>query len=236
MIRLLPALALLLVSSPASAAERTYAIGSFDRIRVQGPFEVRLATGKSPGARAEGVSRATEGLDIRVEGTTLIIRAGMNGWGEQAVAGAQGAPVIRVSTPSIRGATVIGGGRLAIEGAVKGQRIDLSLTGSGSLNVGELNADQLNATLLGSGGMTLGGHAARARLLSSGSGGIDAAPLSADDLTIRLDGTGEMRATARFTANVTTTGIGAVTVYGDPACTVKAMAGGPVSCGKLPRP
>jgi hypothetical protein len=236
MIRLLPVLALLLVSLPANAAERTYSVGSFDRIRVEGPFDVRLVAGKSPGARAEGTTRATEGLDIRVEGTTLIIRAALNGWGEQPVAGSPGAPVIRVSTQAIRSATVIGGGQLTIDGAIKGQRVDLSVTGSGSLGVAGLNADQLNASLLGSGSMKLGGRAARVRLATSGSGVIDAAPLSAGDLILRLDGTGETRATARFTANVTTSGLGAATVYGSPACTVKAIAGGPISCGKLPTP
>jgi hypothetical protein len=236
MIRFLPALALLLLSVPAGGADRTYSIGSFDRIRVEGPFEVHLATGKSPGARAEGAARATEGLDIRVEGTTLIVRAGLNGWGEQPVAGTTGAPVIRVSTLMIRSATVIGGGQLSIEGAVKGQRVDLSVTGSGTLGAAGLDADQLNATVLGSGGMKLGGRAAKVRLLTSGAGTIDAARLSAGDLILRLDGPGETRASARFTADVTTTGIGAATVYGTPACTVKATAGGPISCGKLAKP
>ena len=233
---LAPMLALLLLSVPTNAAERTYSIGSFDRIRVEGPFEVRLTTGASPGARAQGTPRATDGLDIRVEGTTLIVRAAVNGWGEQAVAGNAGAPVIHASTPAIRSATVIGGGQLTINGAIKGQRIDLSLTGSGSLGAGGLNADQLSATLFGSGSMKLGGRAAKVRLVTSGSGVIDAAPLSAGDLILRLEGPGEIRATARFTANVTTTGLGAATVYGTPACTVKASAGGPISCGKLPAP
>lgn len=228
--------ALLLAAMPASAAERSYTVGSFDRIRVEGPFDVQLATESSPGARAEGDPRATDGIDIRLEGTTLIIRAGVNGWGEQELAGSKTAPLIRVSTPMIRSATIIGGGRLVVAGPVRGQRVDLALTGSGSLAVPGLDADILNATLLGSGSISLGGRGAKVRLIASGSGTIDAVPLSAADLTIRSDGTGEMRATARFTASVTTTGIGAATVFGSPACTVKAVAGGPISCGKLPPP
>jgi hypothetical protein len=236
MIRTLPALALIFLAGPAQAAERTYSIGSFDRIRVEGPFDVRLAIGPSPGARAEGDRHATDDLDIRVEGTTLIVRAGVSGWGEQPVAGATGAPVITVSTATIRSAAVIGGGRLSIDGPVRGQRIDLSLTGSGSLGVAGLEADQLYVTLLGSGDIALAGRAAKVHLSTSGPGRITAAPLVAGDLTLRLDGNGETQVTARYTANVTTTGIGAATVYGTPACTVKAVAGGPISCGKLPQP
>lgn len=236
MIIRLSAFALILAAAPAAAAERSYSVGSFDRIRVEGPFDVRLATNGSPGARAEGDRRVTDDLVIRVEGTTLIVRAGVNGWGEQTSAASAGAPVITLSTQTIRSASVTGAGRLAITGPVRGQRIDLTLTGTGQLAVAGLDADQLNATLAGSGSMALGGKGARVRLLTSGSGTIDATPLSASDLTVRLDGTGETRATARFTANVTSTGIGGVTIYGSPACTVKAAAGGPISCGKLPAP
>ena len=236
MIRLLTALLMLLVPVSAEAADRTYSIGSFDRVRVDGPFQVQLLTGKSPGARASGDTRMIEGLDIRVEGTTLIIRAGINGWGEQPVVGNRGAPVITVSTLAIRSAMVVGGGRLSVTGPVRGQRIDLSVTGSGAIDAGAIQADQFNASVFGSGSMKLGGRAAKVRLTGNGSGGIDATALNASDLILLLDGPGEMRATARFTAKVTTTGLGAVTVYGSPACTVKAVAGGPVSCGKLPAP
>lgn len=236
MIRFLLAPLLLSLPVTAGAAERTYAVGSFDRIRIDGPFQVQLLTGKSPGARASGDARAIEGLDIRVEGTTLIVRAGINGWGEQPVAGSKGAPAITVSTLAIRSGIVVGGGRLSVTGLVRGQRIDLSVTGSGAIDAGAIEADQFNATMLGSGSMKLGGRAARVQLTANGSGGIDATALNAGDLVLLLDGPGEMRATARFTAKVTTTGLGAATVYGKPACTVKAVAGGPVSCGKLPAP
>jgi hypothetical protein len=223
-------------TSPAGAAKRTYSIGSFDRVRVEGPFDVRLATGTSPGASAEGDPRTTDDLDIRVEGTTLIVRAGTGGWGERPPATDAHAPIIRISTLMIRSAVLVGGGRLTMAGPIRGQRVDLSLTGSGSLIASGLAADELYVNLYGSGTVALAGTAAKVRLITSGQGVIDATPLSAGDLTIRLDGTGETRASARFTASIVTTGIGAATVYGKPACTVKALAGGPISCGKLLTP
>ena len=234
MILRLSLLALVLMPFSASAAERAYSIGSFDRVRVEGPFDVRLTTAQSPRARAEGPTRSIEGLDIRVEGTTLIVRAGINGWGEQPVAGNQGAPVIIVSTSAIRNAIVLGGGRLSITGPLRGQRIELSVTGNGTIDAGAIDADLFTAAMYGSGTMKLGGRGAKVRLVANGTGGIDATALSAGDLTLLLDGPGQVQATARSTANVTSTGIGAVTVYGKPACTVKAA--GPVSCGKLPAP
>ena len=223
----------LLVAAPGHAAERHYVVTNFDRVRVEGPFVVRLTTRKAPAATADGSERATDGLSIRVEGTTLIVSAGPNGWSGVPVRGAVEAPVIRLSTSAIRGATVIGGGSLTIDGAVAGQRIDLSVTGSGTLAVPALDADQVNANLLGSGSMTLGGRGGHVRLLASGSGVLDAGALRGDDVLVRLDGSGSASATARYTADATSSGVGAVTIYGKPACKVKAVVGGPISCGVL---
>lgn len=225
---------LIAIVTPASAADRSFAFGSFDRVRVDGPFRVIVTVGASPGGSASGEPRAIDNLDVRVDGTTLTVRAGSNGWGEQG--GGASAPVIRVATPALRSVVAIGSGQVRVDGTWRGQRLDLSLTGSGSLAAPGIDADQINATVLGSGTMTLGGRAARVRLTTSGTASVAAAALVANDLIVRLDGNGTIDAQARYTAAVTSTGLGAATIYGKPACTVHADAGGPVSCGKQDAP
>lgn len=224
------------VPTAAGAAERVYSISSFDRLRVDGPFRVILTTGRSPGGKAEGDPATTDQIDLRVEGTTLIVRAGVNGWGEQPGKPGVGTPLIRLSTPMLRTAAMIGGGDVTITGGLRGQRVDLSLTGSGTMRVDGVDADQFAATVIGSGSMTLAGRAARVRLSTNGPARIDAGALVASDLTVRTDGNGEMIAQARYTAAIASAGVGSVTVYGAPACTVRANADGPVSCGKLMPP
>ncbi|CAN5335682.1 hypothetical protein BH10PSE15_BH10PSE15_11480 [soil metagenome] len=232
---LLVALPLLCLAAPAVAEQRSFAIGSFDRVRVDGPFRVIVTLGASPSGTAEGDTHAITDLDVRVDGSTLIVRAGMSGWGEQDVADRRAAPVVRVSTQAIRSIVTIGAAQVSVAGPFRGQRLDLLLTGSGTLAAPTVDADQLFATALGSGTMTLAGRAAKVRLTTSGTASIAAPGLVADDLTVRLDGNGAIDAQARYTAAVTTSGLGAVTVYGKPACTVNAVAGGPVSCGKIER-
>ena len=226
----------LALAGPAVAAERNYSVGSFDRLRVEGPFRVVLTTGRSPSAKAEGDPRATDTIDLRVEGSTLIIRAGVNGWGEQPVSRDAAAPVIRVSTGMIRYATLSGGGDVTITGPLKGQRIELSLSGSGTLRADGVDADQFVANAIGAGTMTLGGRAAKVRLSTVGTVAMQAGALVADDLLLRTDGNGEMVAQARATAGITAAGVGAVTVYGSPACTIRGAPAGPVRCGKGPPP
>lgn len=218
-----------LMPATAWAADRTIAVGSFDRLRVEGPFDVRVSAG-SPGARIVGDRSAAERIDIRLEGTTLIVRAGSGGWGERPRQNGGEAPRIILSTPSLGTISAMGGAMLAVD-RLKGQRIDLSLSGAGAIAVTQIDADQLNATVIGAGGMTLAGRAARARLLTNGPGSIDAGGLVVKDLDVRLEGLGETKAQACYTATVTNSGLGRVTVTGGAKCVVKAAAGGPVTCG-----
>src|SRR3546814_11989805 len=75
------ALILLAAAAPGAAAERSYTIGSFDRVRVSGPFEVRLTVGGSPRARAEGERELIDQVEVRVDGNKLVVAMGTNGLG-----------------------------------------------------------------------------------------------------------------------------------------------------------
>jgi hypothetical protein len=228
---LLLSLVLLVVAAPAAAADRTYSITSFDRIRIDGPYDVRLTVGGSPRAVASADPDVLDDLDVRVEGSTLVVGSSLDDRQEQNAV-AHAAPIITLSTPDLRSASVIGGGKLAIDGKIKTQRLDLQLNGSGALGVSGVQTDELYATLLGSGAIALSGTTNRARLVTSGPGTFAATPLTVRDLTVRLDGTGETDATARYTAAATSTGLGRIVIQGDATCTVNAQAGGPIVCGK----
>lgn len=219
-----------LFASPAWAAERRVQIGSFERLRVEGPFEVRVTTGRSPGGGIVADPHVIERIEVRVDGTTLVVRMGSDGWGERPRVAVDAPPVITLSTPSLAAATVFAGGKVTVT-RMKGTRLDLAVSGAGQIALEQADAEQVNATLIGTGSITLGGRTSRARLLSNGPGTIDAGDLQADQLVVNLDGSGETRAQARYTAQVTNTGLGRVIIAGNAKCTVKAAAGGPVSCG-----
>lgn len=224
------AFALLVLPFAADAAEHRYTFGSYDRVRVEGPFEVNVTTGVAPGALATGDARMIDGLDIELQGTTLIVRMGHQGWGETPVGKSAPPPVITLTTPGLRAAFINGGARVTIMG-MKAQRVDLSVNGSGTVTVSAADTDQLFAMIVGAGSMTLSGRAARARLVTNGAGTVDATALSVNDLSILQDGSGETRAAARYTALINSTGLGHIVVTGNPKCLVHAAAGGPVECG-----
>ena len=224
---------LIAAAAPAQAAERVWNIASFDRVRVDGPFEVRIATGSSPRATASAADPALlERLRLDVQGTTLSLRLD-RGTGDYAARGSDAATVFTLSTPALKGVTLLSGAKVLVT-RMAATRVDLGVTGTGALSVDEASAEQVNATVIGSGTISVGGRAGKARLVTNGPGTIDAAALSAGELFVSLDGSGETRAAARYAAEVASTGMGRVSVAGNPKCTVRAAAGGPVTCGALP--
>lgn len=229
MIRLLALLALLL-PAPALAIQRSYSVGSFDRVRVEGPFEVRIRTGASPGATAQGDRKLIEQLDIAVNGTTLVVRLGNEGWGETPSDAPTTPPVVTLTTPRLTSIIVNAGGRVTVA-PLSAQRVDVSVTGAAAIVATGIQADQFNAAVIGNGSLVLTGKVQRARLTANGAGAIDAAGMTANDLVVRLDGPGEIGGDARYTAQVNSTGLGKVAITGPAKCTVRAPAGGPVICG-----
>lgn len=221
----------LTLAAPARAGDRTYVIPNFDRVRVDGSLQVRVTVGGVMTARAaaQGDDRMIDTVNVSVMGNTLVVRRDNNRWGEQGTPSG-GAPVVVVAVPMLRGGVVNGGGRLSIDGQVRAQRLDLQVTGAGTIDARGADADELNATLIGAGGITVAGSARRARLMTNGTGTLDAGALVANDLIVRLDGPGETRANARYTADVTSTGLGPVSVAGDAKCVKHAQAGAPIAC------
>lgn len=220
--------AMLLSAVPAGAADRSVAVTNFDRVRIDGPFAVTLTTRASPNASVSGDPRVLDNVAITFDGGTLMIR-------RNAAAAARApknlpAPTVTLSTRDLRSAGVVGGGILTVAGPVAGSRIDLTVTGAGTIAAPELAADQLVATLIGTGELKLGGTARSARLLANGAGAISADGLVANDALVRTDGSTAVTVTARYTATASSTGLGPITILGKPDCKIRAVAGGPITC------
>lgn len=232
----LTALAALATLNPAvaSAADRSIGIGSFDRLRVDGPFLVTVTTGRSPGARISGKSAGILDVEVRNEGGTLTVRRATTGrWTEQGAPSASEPVTVALSTPALTGAAVVGGGKVTID-RMKGVRVDLSVTGPGAITLAALDAEEARAQLIGSGSLTVAGKATTVRLTTNGPGTIDAARLDAGDLVVGLDGLGETSARARYSAQVSSTGLGTISIAGRPKCVVRALSSAPITCGDAP--
>jgi hypothetical protein len=217
------ALAPLFLLIAASAPERSFIVGSFERLRVDGPFDVTVVTG-SPNASASGDARALDQVSVRVDGTTLFVSAGALGGGQPRAV----APRITVSVPALRSVLVNGGGRVKIA-EMRGARVDMMLNGAGSLDVGAVDADEASVSLTGTGAVTVGGKAMKARISAYGAGSIDAGGFTANDAMVISQSSGDMRVGVRYTAQIIAAGAGGIGIVGAPECRVSGP--GPVDCG-----
>jgi hypothetical protein len=218
----------------AHAAERRPFVSSFDRVRVEGPFRVVVTSGRSPAGRVTGDARQVDQVEVRQDGRTVYVRR-RGGLGSIASPAPTQPVLVTLTTPTLSAAYLVGDGALEVTG-MKGPRLDLSVTGAGTIAAVGANGTELNATSIGAGRITLAGRVNRARVLVSGAGGIDADALDAGALTVRLDGPGEVKARARFTADLVSTGLGRIAIAGAPKCQVRAPAGGTVLCGPRSAP
>lgn len=226
---LVPALGILLlgVATPAGAATRSYTVTSFDRIRVDGPYSVKLSTGRTPYARATGTASALDGLSLRVEGRTLIIRRDSSAWGGYPSRAFE--PVeLSVGTHELAAAALNGAGSLIID-RVKGLTFELSAQGAGRADIGEVAADRLVIALAGSISSRVAGKALKLTAIVRGASSLDASALTARDGLLSAEGPAQLAATLTDTARVEATGVAQVAVAGNPACTVKTLGSASVS-------
>lgn len=222
-------LCLALAAVPASAAERRYSVTDFERIEVDGPYVVRVTTGRPSAATAVGPQGGIDRLTVDVSGQTLRIRRNRNAWTGNA-GGQQGQVELVVTTRTLRGARIIGPGRLTVD-RLTGLRADLNVEGSGELVVGAVATDNLVLRLVGSGRLDVAGRTGRLTATFEGSGNVDAARLVAQDAVVATTSFGAIALNAARTARITANGRGEVTVAGRPACTVLGNSADLVRCG-----
>ncbi len=219
--------ALLAVWTPASAATRNFSVTGFDRIRVDGPFRVRLTTAVAPFAKAVGTPAALDGVAIDVQGQTLVVRKNPSNWGSYP-GQAPGPVEIAVGTHDLSKIWINGAGSLAV-GKARGQTLDVSVQGPGSVAVDQLSVDTLRVSLTGTGSAVLSGSAAVVTAIVRGTAELDASALRSKDATVGAEGGAVVKLTATNSVKIDTQGTSTVELSGKPACTVRAAGSAVVS-------
>lgn len=224
---LLIAAALAAVASPVGAATRNFGITSFEKVRVDGPFRVTLATGVASFARATGSPAAIDRVAIEVRGNTLVVHNNLGSWG--GYPGKDAGPVeITLGTHDLTAAWLNGSGTIAID-KVKGLSFDLAVQGSGAGEIGRVDVDQLNLSIVGTASARLAGQAMRLTAVVRGISMLDASALASKDATIGADGAATIAANVGNSVKVDATGPATIRLTGRPACTLRVTGSGSVS-------
>jgi hypothetical protein len=219
--------AALLLGSAAHADERSFPVGSFDRLASSGSADVTVNTGKTPGVRVTASKETLDRMDIRVDGSTLRIGMKKGGWG---VHWDSGKIKVAVTVPMLRSVDLAGSGSLTVD-RIKVPEFSASISGSGEASLPALDADKVKLSIAGSGEFDAAGRCGDAHVNISGSGDVRIGKLQCTNLHASIAGSGDLDAFATATASISVAGSGDVRVRGGAKCSTSKAGSGTVTCG-----
>jgi hypothetical protein len=200
----------------AMADEQTRKVDPFTSISLRISANVHLKQGERQDLKIEAKSSTLEEILTEVKDGELIIRFPNKDYFWNSFQ--PGEITIYLTTPEIYGLAVSGSGNIVADQEIRTERLDLALSGSGSIKLYDLVAGQVKSSISGSGNISLAGNTP-ARDLSatiSGSGNVKAINYSADDVTVHVSGSGNVSIGANKNLNVRVSGSGNVNYKGDP--------------------
>jgi len=195
--------------------DRAVPIGTFDRLKVSGPFKVGiLVNDESAQVRLVGPPALLADTIATVEADTLVIRFREGAtWSWNPGSGVNAF----VSTPSLHAVSVEGAAVVEVYGG-RNDTFSATTQGSGTINVRGLDVRHVQLATGGSGGISVEGRARDGTYVVGGAGSIDAKRLRVENASIAVGAAGSAYADVREAANISVTGSGRVEVVGGATC------------------
>jgi putative autotransporter adhesin-like protein len=212
---------------PRATGQRSFQVGDFHAVALEGSHDVVVTVGGAPSVRAEGDSEALERLDIRVENGTLKVGTRRHGW---FAFGHRGGVTVHVTAPALDAASIGGSGDMRID-RVQARTFAAEIAGSGDMEIGALRAQRARFEIAGSGGIAAAGAADQADVSIAGSGSVNLDHLQTRRASVSIAGSGDISVRASEAVEGEVMGSGDVTVAGGARCSVSKMGSGDVRCG-----
>ena len=198
------------VRGSGDVVTETRPVSGFDHVSLSGQGELILTQGDQESLEIEAEDNIIAVIESDVRGDTLHI-------------GVRDRTLIRPTEPvkfyltmdEIAGLEVSGSGSIDA-GEIVADRLTLDVSGSGDINIDPLSADSLTVDISGSGGVDVAGQATSQIVNVSGSGEYLAADLESETADAEVNGSGEATVWASQTLNAEVNGSGSVNYYGSP--------------------
>lgn len=134
---------------------------------------------------------------------------------------------IHITMPKVTGLSLNGSGNIAFMTPLASTLLQLKISGSGNINLQQVEADEMDAKISGSGDMTISGGSVHNESLNiSGSGDMDFINVKADNADITLSGSGNAQVYVTGYLNATIAGSGDIYYKGSPAIDVDISGSG----------
>ncbi|KQQ91916.1 GIN domain-containing protein [Massilia sp. Leaf139] len=196
-----------IAAGAAQAADQVRAAAPFTSIRVQGPISVTVDAGSAPqSVLVRGSDKFIKGLSSEVVNGELRLRME-----EKNLTTTHEDQRIVIRMAQLRAFDAEGAGEIKLNN-VRGERLDVSYRGAGSMSVN--------------------GQVKTFKMTAEGVGEVDTKALIANDVDIRFQGIGDVKVYAKDKLDVKVQGMGSLSYYGRPRTVNRSVAGlGSVSAG-----
>ena len=211
---------------PAAQLE-TRPVGAFTEISLGGSAHVVLKQGSPQSVVVEAGPEALADFETVVDGQKLRLGYRRNlkdSWKTKD----RGPVTVYVTAPSLVALNVGGTGQLKVEGTLKTEKMALTVSGSGEMQVPQLATEALETAVSGSGDVTVSGTSPQHTVRISGSGQVKAHDLKSETCQVRISGSGNAHVYASKSAEARISGSGEVYVAGGGRTTSSVSGSGRV--------
>lgn len=222
-----------LFANEANAAERNFAIGSFDHVQVEGNLNVFITTGSGPKASAIGSQKQLNDIQFTRNGRILKIQSRKNQTPKR-VQDLRAPPLqIFIETRSLENIFINGNSVVKI-GDIKSKLSKYTILGSGNIIIDKVDIGALEINISGSGIVNIeSGDAQKSRIKINGSGAVKAADFATEILDLVHEGPAYSILTVTNRANVNNNGTGHIEILGDGNCIIKSIGSGTILCENI---
>ena len=190
--------------------EKARALGAFTKLRIEGPFDVKLAQAGSDQATVVADDNIEPLIETVVDGDSLVVRMKRDAGFTTRLP-----PSVRIGARSLQAVAIDGSGDLTVE-QFKADSLILSVVGSGDVELGLVELKELAVSISGSGDVRVAGRAEQQSWKLSGSGDVDARSLGGRSARVELHGSGDVSLGVTEQLDVKLSGSGDLSYAGRP--------------------
>lgn len=206
-----------------SVVKETRDVSDFTGVNFGLAGNVVIKLGSSYQVVLEGDSRYIRDIETVVRNGKLVIRRDNFGMFNNERVNAY------ITMPEVKSLGLSGSGKATVEGTVKTDMLDLSVSGSGRISIPEVILNEMNCSISGSGDINLeNGEVGKADLSISGSGSYVGDKVVIKDFHAGISGSGSCSCNVSESLNAVISGSGNVTYSGNPKINVRASGSGHV--------
>ena len=216
---------LTLISALAYAGEpisQTREVSGFDKIEVNGAYDLYITQGKEYSLRIEAEPEVQEKIKTEVKDGQLRITQKKHKI--QIGIFKSKTRKIYVTLPELKELCINGSSDVIGQNKFKAGNLSLLVNGSGDIDL-ELEASDLSTSIRGSGDIKLKGNAENFVITIAGSGDVSAYDLASLKATVSISGAGDCKVNASQELTVNIAGTGDVSYQGSPKVVTKNVSG-----------